>query len=51
MLADIDKGDYRRYVEESRFVAKTVDLAPGASGLIINGRVSFSSFACHLRQM
>ena len=39
MLADIDEDDYRRYVEASKLVAKRVDLAPGASGLIINGRV------------
>ena len=38
-LADVDKGGYRRYVEASRVVAERVGLAPGASGLIINGRV------------
>jgi hypothetical protein len=39
VLGDADKGEYRRYVEVSRVVAETVGLAPGASGLIINGRV------------
>jgi len=38
-LADIDKDDYRRYVEVSRLVAQKVGFAPGASGVIINGRV------------
>jgi hypothetical protein len=38
-LADIDRNDYRRYVEAGRFIAKTAGLAPGASGLLINGRV------------
>jgi UDP-glucose:glycoprotein glucosyltransferase len=38
-LADVDKGDYRRYVEASRVAAERVGLAPGSSGLIINGRV------------
>ncbi|KAF8268079.1 UDP-glucose:Glycoprotein glucosyltransferase-domain-containing protein [Lactarius quietus] len=38
-LADIDRDDYRRYVEAGRIVAKTAGLAPGVSGLIINGRV------------
>jgi len=41
-LANIDRDDYRRYVEEAgRMVAKTAGVAPGASGLIINGRMSF----------
>lgn len=41
-LANIDRDDYRRYVEETgRMVAKTAGVAPGASGLIINGRMSF----------
>jgi hypothetical protein len=39
MLADTDKDDYRRFVEASILVAKKVGLAPGASGLVINGRV------------
>jgi UDP-glucose:glycoprotein glucosyltransferase len=38
-LADVDKDDYRRYMEASRVAAERVGLAPGASGLIINGRV------------
>ncbi|KAN0128696.1 hypothetical protein V8E53_013515 [Lactarius tabidus] len=38
-LADIDRNDYGRYVEADRLVAKTVDVAPGAGGLLINGRV------------
>jgi hypothetical protein len=33
-LADIDRHDYRRYVEASRLVANTAGLAPGASGLL-----------------
>ncbi|KAF8264041.1 hypothetical protein EI94DRAFT_1533558, partial [Lactarius quietus] len=40
-LANIDRDDYRRYVEEAgRMVANTAGVAPGASGLIINGRMS-----------
>jgi len=38
-LADIDKDDYRRYIEVSRLVAEKVGLVPGTAGLIINGRV------------
>ena len=38
-FADVDKGNYRRYLETSRVVAEEVGLAPGASGLIVNGRV------------
>jgi hypothetical protein len=45
-LADIDRDDYRRYVETSRLVANAAGLAPGASGLIINGRVRW--FLCPL---
>ena len=41
-LDDIDRDDYRRYVETSRLVAKTAGLAPGASGLIVNGRVRWA---------
>lgn len=38
-FVDVDKGDYRWFVEASRVAAKRVGLAPGTSGLIINGRV------------
>ena len=38
-FSDVDKGDYRRYVEASRIVAEKVGLTRGESGLIINGRV------------
>ncbi|KAH9162492.1 UDP-glucose:glycoprotein glucosyltransferase-domain-containing protein [Lactarius sanguifluus] len=38
-LADIDQDDYRRYVQTGKLVAKMAGLAPGASGLIVNGRV------------
>jgi hypothetical protein len=38
-FADVDKGDYGRYVEASRIVTEEVGLTRGASGLIINGRV------------
>jgi UDP-glucose:glycoprotein glucosyltransferase len=38
-LADVDKEDYRRYMEASRVAAEKVGFVPGASGLIINGRV------------
>jgi UDP-glucose:glycoprotein glucosyltransferase len=41
-LADVDKDDYRRYVKEGRVAAERVGIAPGASGLIINGRVRFT---------
>ena len=41
-FADVDKGNYRRYLEASRVVAEEVGLAPGASGLIVNGRVRFT---------
>jgi UDP-glucose:glycoprotein glucosyltransferase len=41
-LADVDKGDYRRYVKAGRATAERVGIAPGASGLIINGRVRFT---------
>ena len=40
-LADIDRNDYLRYVEAGRLVAKKAGLEPGASGLLINGRVKF----------
>ncbi len=39
ILADVDKGDYCRYVEAGRVTAERVGLPPGASGLIVNGRV------------
>src|SRR6266702_3994681 len=45
-LADVDRDDYRRYVEAGRSVAKTAGLGPGASGLIINGRVRFHPLVC-----
>lgn len=38
-LADIDKDDYRRYIDVSRLVAEEVGLVPGTTGLVINGRV------------
>ena len=38
-LADVDKDDYRRYVKAGKVAAERVGIAPGASGLIINGRV------------
>jgi UDP-glucose:glycoprotein glucosyltransferase len=38
-FSDVDKDDYRRYVEASRIVAEKVGLTRGDSGLIINGRV------------
>lgn len=38
-LAGVNKDDYRRYVEAGRLVAKKLGFAPGASGLIVNGRV------------
>ncbi|KAI0266194.1 UDP-glucose:glycoprotein glucosyltransferase-domain-containing protein [Gloeopeniophorella convolvens] len=38
-LEDVDKNDYRQYVEIGRLVAEKAGLAPGASGLIINGRI------------
>ncbi len=38
-LADVDKDDYRRYVAAGRVAAERVGFAPGAFGLIINGRV------------
>jgi len=41
-LADVDKGDYRRYVKAGKVAAERVGIAPGASGLIINGRVRFT---------
>jgi UDP-glucose:glycoprotein glucosyltransferase len=41
-LADVDKDDYRRYVKAGRVAAERVGIAPGASGLIINGRVRFT---------
>ena len=41
-LADVDKSDYHRYVKAGRVVAERVGIAPGASGLIINGRVRFT---------
>jgi UDP-glucose:glycoprotein glucosyltransferase len=41
-LADVDKDDYRWYVKSGRVIAERVDIAPGASGLIINGRVRFA---------
>ncbi len=40
-LADIDRDDYRQYVEAGRSVARIAGLAPGAAALIINGRVMF----------
>ena len=40
-LADIDRNNYLRYVEAGRLIAKTAGLEPGASGLLINGRVKF----------
>ena len=41
-LADIDKDNYRQYVKAGNIVAERVGIAPGASGLIINGRVRFT---------
>ena len=41
-LVDVDKDDYRRYVKTGRVVAERVGIAPGAFGLIINGRVRFT---------
>lgn len=41
-LADVDKGDYHRYVKAGRVAAERVGIAPGAYGLIINGRVRFT---------
>ena len=38
-FADVDKGNYRRYLEASRVATEEVDLASGASGLTANGRV------------
>ncbi|KAI9428853.1 UDP-glucose:glycoprotein glucosyltransferase-domain-containing protein [Lactarius indigo] len=38
-LADVDQDDYQRYVQTGKLVAKMAGLAPGASGLIINGRI------------
>jgi UDP-glucose:glycoprotein glucosyltransferase len=38
-LADVDKDDYCRYVKAGGVAAERVGIAPGASGLIINGRV------------
>jgi UDP-glucose:glycoprotein glucosyltransferase len=38
-LADVVKDDYRRYVAAGRVAAERVGFAPGAFGLIINGRV------------
>jgi UDP-glucose:glycoprotein glucosyltransferase len=38
-FVDVNQGDYRWYVEASRVAAKRVGLAPGTSGLIINGRI------------
>ncbi|KAH8978341.1 UDP-glucose:glycoprotein glucosyltransferase-domain-containing protein [Lactarius akahatsu] len=38
-LADIDQDDYQRYVHTGKLVAKMAGLAPGASGLFINGRI------------
>ena len=47
-LADIDRNDYGRYVEAGRMVAKTAGLAPGTSGLLVNGRVKFHPLICPL---
>ena len=41
-LADVDKDKYHRYVKAGRVAAERVGIAPGASGLIINGRVRFT---------
>ena len=41
-LADVDMVDYRRYVKAGREAAERVGIAPGTSGLIINGRVRFT---------
>ena len=41
-LADVEKDDYRRYIKAGRVAAERVGIAPGASGLIINGRVRFT---------
>lgn len=38
-LADVDRDDYRRYVKAGKVTAERVGIDPGASGLIINGRV------------
>jgi hypothetical protein len=48
-LADIDRNDYRRYVEAGRLVANTAGLAPGASGLLINGRVKSIALSVRFR--
>jgi hypothetical protein len=53
-LVDVDKDDYRRYVKAGRVAAERVGIAPGASGLIINGRVRFTvlllfqTVTCHV---
>ena len=38
-FADVDKGNYRRYLEASRVASEEVGLVPGPPGLIVNGRV------------
>jgi len=38
-LADVDKDNYRQYVKAGSVAAERVGIAPGASGLIINGRI------------
>ncbi|KAI9511020.1 UDP-glucose:glycoprotein glucosyltransferase-domain-containing protein [Russula earlei] len=42
-LANVDKDDYRQYLESSRLAAEEVGFPRGASGVIVNGRVRLTS--------